>query len=128
MNILVDTSGWYALIVSKDLFHEQAKKFFQTSPIVTTSTLIFEEVLALVHARQGKTIALKASATIKEYCEDRFLYISPKDNEEILDLYQKTGNSIDYVDASVVWLSRKLDIPVFTFDAHFKKMKVKTLP
>lgn len=127
MNVLVDTSGWYALVVSKDLFHEQARNFFQKSPIVTTSSLIFEEVLALVHARQGKLIALKASAIIKAYCEGRFLYISSVDNEEILDIYQKTGKSIDYVDASVVWLSRRLDLPVFTFDAHFKKMNVQVV-
>lgn len=128
MTVIVDTTAWYAYFVVKDLFHQEAIAYFQTKPQVVTTNIVFEETLALIHHRQGKRVAVAASKNIQEICGANLRYITSREDKEILDLYKKSIRGLDYVDASVVWLARKLDIPVFTFDAHFRTMKVAIVP
>lgn len=128
MTVIVDTTAWYAYFVVKDLFHHEAIGYFQTKPQLITTNIVFEETLALIHHRQGKRVAVTASKNIHEVCGVNLRYITSREDEEILALYRESMRGLDYVDASVVWLARKLDIPVFTFDAHFRTMKIVTVP
>ena len=128
MTVIVDTTAWYAYFVVKDLFHHKAIEYFQTKPQLITTNIVLEETFALIHHRQGKRVAVAAGKNIQEICGANFRYITSHEDEEILDLYKKSIRGLDYVDASVVWLARKLDIPIFTFDAHFKTIKMITVP
>lgn len=128
MKVLVDTSGWYAYFVERDEFHKAAVDFFDQRPTFITSNMIFEEVMALLHHRQGKRVASLAGVSIRDLCTDNFWYIDHSDDEEVMEFYQNTGRHIDYVDASVAWLAQKLDVSIFTFDERLKKEKIAIVP
>lgn len=128
MNVLVDTTAWYAYFVRSDRFHTQAVNYFSTNPSIYTNSAVIEETLALLHHRVGKHETIIAARLMFNMCGDSISYTTAQDDENIIKFYTIAPAYIDYVDASLVWLSRKLDIPVFTFDAHFRTMKVAIVP
>ena len=126
--IVSDTSAWYAFIVGSDKFHNASVEFLNTKPKLITTNIIFEECLALLHHRIGKDSALAASKAIPGLSWKGIRYITKEEDREILKLYENTNKQIDYVDASVIWLSKQLNSPIFTFDGHFEKFGIEILP
>src|SRR3989338_9779607 len=120
MKVIVDTTAWYGYFVKSDKFHDESVAFIDTKPEIIISNIIFEEVLALLHHRVSKKFAAEAGKTVLGLCAHTTPYVSAEENEDIMRLYAHSMQYIDYVDASIVWLSRKFDLPVFTFDEHFK--------
>jgi predicted nucleic acid-binding protein len=128
MKIFVDTTAWYGFFVQNDQFHTKATEYFSSQPKLTTSGIVIEETLALMHHRVGKREAVMAGQLVHQMCDGSIWYITAKENDEIIHLYRSTPRYIDYVDTSIIWLCRKLELPVFTFDAHFKKMGLTIVP
>ena len=126
--IIGDTSAWYAFIVENDEFHATSVEFLKTKPKIITTNIVFEECLTLLHHRIGKDSALAASKAIPGLSWKRIRYITEEEDREILEFYENTNKQIDYVDASVAWLSKQMESPVFTFDSHFEKLGIETLP
>ncbi len=128
MKAAIDTSAWYPYFVTGDKFYQQAINFFTPDLQLITTNTVFEEVLAIVHHRHGKKSAMRAGEAMLTFDNNSFWVISAEENEEVMNIYRSSIQQLDYVDASLVWLARKLDIPVFTFDAHFRKMRIATVP
>ncbi len=126
--ILVDTSAWYAFFVAEDMFHQDSRRVFEAESNFVTVFTVFEETLALLHHRQGKKLGLLAARLIPQISARGLEYVSRKENEAIVATYKALPRYIDYVDASLVYFSKKLDAPVFTFDEHFLKLKTPTVP
>lgn len=128
MNVFVDTTAWYGYFVGNDQFHNQATQCFNQRPKLTTSSIVLEETLALMHHRVGKRETAYAAQIICQMCDGSVWYMTAKENDEIIHLYRSTPAYIDYVDASIIWLCRKIEISVFTFDSHFKKIGLSVVP
>lgn len=130
MKVIVDTSAWYAFFIASDPYHSESKEFIKINPHLVTPFTIIEELAAVINNRQGKTQALKSVMAIQnmDLGGEAIHFITSEDQNEILIQFQNTPAYIDYVDASVLWLSRKLNLPVFTFDEHFRKLKIPVVP
>ncbi len=126
MKVIIDTSAWYAFILETDRFHERAEKFIRSKPNLLIIYPVLEELIALVHHRQGKKITIRVIEKIKSLTQ--LFYPTLNEEKEIRDVYKKTHEKIDYVDSSVIWLSRKFDLPVFGFDKHFKDIGIDLIP
>lgn len=48
--------------------------------------------------------------------------------EDAWQVYCQSKLTISWVDATVISISQKLVLPVFTFDRHFQRLKLKILP
>lgn len=128
MKVVIDTSAWYPYFVTGDKFYLQAIEYFTPELQLITTNTVFEEVLAIIHHRHGKKAATRAGETMLTPDNNLFWVISAEENKEVMNIYTASMPQLDYVDASIVWLARKLEIPIFTFDAHFRKMKIATVP
>lgn len=127
MKCVLDTSAWYALISHNDTAHQQSKTVFSQQPKLIVVFPVFEEIVSLIHNRLGKKTALKSGIELLTSDRIKIIYLSKKDNHEVWNLFQDSPNYLDYVDCSVIWASKKLKLPIFGFDKHFKKMKANLL-
>lgn len=125
MNVIVDTSGWYAGTVADDLHHEEAKSFLTASHELIIPAAVFIETAALLQNRRNKKLAIQSAEAMRTY---GILELNEEEHEEAWKLYQRTSASISYVDCTVISLAKKNDLPVFGFDSHFQKLGVKTVP
>ena len=130
MKVVLDTSAWYGYIFSDDSFHHQAKSFLtKFKPDLITPYPVLEELAAIAHHRKGKSpVMTYVFKPLLQSRHNQTVYLSPQADHQIWDIYQQTPAKIDYVDASVIWLSRKLDLPIFTFDRHFRNLDLNLVP
>ncbi|MFH1840610.1 MAG: PIN domain-containing protein [Candidatus Shapirobacteria bacterium] len=125
MRVILDTSAWLASIVQSDVFHRQAKDFLSKKPELVVLESVFEELMALIQSRFTKKTAEKHG----EALQGIGIYLLNKEEfENAWRIYCQSKLTISWVDATVIFVSQKLDLPVFTFDRHFKQLKLKTLP
>lgn len=122
MKFVLDTSAWYAFIAKDDRFHQQAKDQLTHNTSLVVPYPVFEELAALVHKRLGKRIVNSHVGRLMQSTTSEIIYISAADNQDIWKIYQSHPNWLDYVDASCIWLSRKLDLPIFTFDQKLRQL------
>lgn len=121
MKLILDTNAWYAYIVEPDKFHPAATIIIEKNPYIYIVYPVLEELSALVHYRLGKKITQKSVYQFAYHSShSEIVYIKAQDDQEIWEIYNQTPNQLSYVDASVIWLSRKLDLPIFTFDRHLR--------
>jgi len=128
MKLVLDTSAWYSYIFENDKFHKQSRLLIEKTPKLYVVYPVYEEILALFHHRAGKKMALVGVEALRKSRMVEIVFLNEGEEKEVWDIYKKTFNWLDYVDASVVWLARKMDLPVFGFDSDFEKMKVDMLP
>lgn len=126
MKAILDTSAWFAYINSSDKNHGLAAKVMENELELVISFTVFEELISLIHARLGK----KASFENGEILESIGIRpLKATDFREFWREFEKCQISeMSFVDCSLVALSKKLALPVFTFDTHFKKVGCSTLP
>lgn len=127
MKCVVDTSGWYAFIVEKDVRHHQAVDFLQgENHQLLFIEPVFIESSALIQSRQSKLLAVESGNLIRD------LGIKQLTDNQLTaswDLFIKTGAKISYVDCCVAAIANELGYPVFGFDAHFTRVfNVKQVP
>lgn len=125
MKVVVDTSGWYAGAVRVDINHPEARQFLTSAEDLLVLMTVFEETLALLQSRQGKSLAIKNGEAmqawdIKDLTEDEML--------AAWMLYRDTNREVSYVDCTVVIISKKYNLPVFGFDAHIRKLGIQLVP
>lgn len=128
MKVVLDTSAIYAFLSADDDFHNSAREVFGLCSQLLMSFSVFEELLALRHHRKGKKEAIEIIKKIRQSKIIKVIYFDEKEGQQIERVYEEAKSGIDYVDASVMWLSKKLDLPVFTFDSHFKKEGFEVVP
>lgn len=121
MKLILDTNAWYAYIIKPDKFHHAATTIIKENPYIYIPYPVLEELSALTHYRLGKKITQKSVYPFAYHSSrSEIVYVNAQDDQEIWEIYNQTQSKLSYVDASVVWLSRKLDLPIFTFDRHLR--------
>ena len=127
MKCVIDTSGWYAFIVEKDIQHQLAADFLRSeNHQLIFIEPVFIESTALIQSRQSKPLAVESGALI------RSLGIRQLTNDQLADswsLFIKTGAKVSYVDCCVSVIAKELNYPIFGFDPHFTRIfNVKQVP
>ncbi len=129
--VLIDTSAFYALLSSSDLFHEDAKDAYQLlvnrehSLWTTSYTLV--ETLALVQRRLGSDVVVEFADWQKSSVET--YWISQRIHDEALARFVQSGASgLSFVDCATAVASRELDAHVFTFDRGFAQAGLPVVP
>ncbi len=130
--VLIDTSALYALHSNADLFHDRANIAFQdlkdTKQEFWTTSYTLVETIALLHRRLG-------FQTVSDFSEWRLrsdihvYWIDSRVHTEAWDRYMaEQGRGLSFVDWTSVVLSRKMRVPVFTFDAGFANQGLAAVP
>ncbi|MDP3093626.1 MAG: PIN domain-containing protein [bacterium] len=128
MEAVLDTSGWYAFVLKRDKFHELAVKFLNSRPYLVLPYPVLEELIALLHHREGKQLTIKIIDKLRNSQAVKIVHFDEEKEKQIWEHYKNIGRQIDYVDAAVIFLAQKLDLPVFGFDKHFKNLRLKLIP
>jgi predicted nucleic acid-binding protein len=126
MKYVLDTSAWYAYVIDSDVAHNKALEFIHENPDLVVVYPVIEELAALIHHRRGKPTVIKSVYTPFFTSPNiQVEYPTSQIDQEIWALYKNNQNKIDYVDTCVFYYSRKLKLPIFTFDSHFKDLSPK---
>ena len=129
--IFVDTGAWYALVDRKDPDHSVSKKFYPaaTLPFITTN-FVFDETITLLMRRLGWDTAYKFGEGLKNSNLATIITVTRADEEKAWEIFSKyTDTGFSYTDCTSFAVIERLKIDtVFTFDTHFKIMKLNVLP
>ena len=124
--VLADTGPLYALAVPSDQYHERAREgerrliqqglgvVVNYATLFETQSLLLRRVTPSVAERWQRQLAYGSS----------FVAPKPKDFEAaIKKTRQFSDQAISYFDSLLTVLSERLELPIWTFDAHFDVMK-----
>lgn len=126
MKVVLDTSGWMAIVVESDQMHRQAAEFLKNKePEIIVTPSVFEEIIALLHHRLGKKVALKSGNVLRKM---GIIKLTNKDRQVVWDLYRGSSAKVSYVDCCVTTTAKALAVPVLAFDKHFIKLGVRVVP
>ena len=120
--IFVDTSAWYAIIDKNDQDHAVAATKIQIldRPLVT-SNYIFDEILTLLKAKLGFTVAVPFGQKLWNQEISALVRITEDDEERAWILFrQYDDKGFSFTDCTSFALMERLDInTVLAFDDHF---------
>ena len=120
--IFVDTSAWYAIIDKNDRDHAVAATKIQVldRPLVT-SNYIFDEILTLLKAKLGFTVAVPFGQKLWNQEISALVRITEDDEERAWRIFrQYDDKGFSFTDCTSFALMERLDInTVFAFDDHF---------
>ena len=125
--VFVDTSGFYALIVSKDENHGRADELFALAQrkawrLVTTNAVIFETHALLLHrARPGRETALDFLDAVHADTYE-VVRVGKNDEEKAIKLIRTHGDKLySFCDAlSFVVMERMRIHEAIAFDQDFR--------
>lgn len=120
--VFIDSNVFIALFIKDDSLHEKASdkwsKLREEEVYLFTSDLVISEVLTVLRLKDGKETAIDFGRIALE--ESEILNIIPVTQELMNDSYsvfkEVENKDFSFVDASIVAISRKLDMEVVTFD------------
>ena len=132
MNVFVDTSGFYAMLVENDVNHESAKAWWTATLLseygLVTSNYVVVETGALLQSRVGL-------AAVRRFVQDvlsavEVQWVSPEIHEAATDaLLSSNRRGLSLIDCSSFALMRRLGITdAFTFDPHFAQQGFAVRP
>lgn len=131
--VLIDTSAFFALRSSTDLFHARANGTYEQlidreQELWTTSYTVVETV-ALLHRRLGFEVVLEFSEWRRQ-ANLQVIWIDRRMHEEAWERYVGDGGrGLSFVDWTTAVASREMqDAPVFTFDAGFANVGRPVVP
>lgn len=129
--VVIDTSAFYALLSSGDLFHDAARDAFEVmidrEQEMWTTSYALVETMALVHRRLGFAMLSR----LVDYCDKNLevLWVDSELHSQAWDrLESSQGENLGFVDWTVAIGSRLLDAHVFTFDRGFARQGIAVLP
>ena len=125
MKLVLDTSGWYAVTVRSDKNYVKTKRFAEEGHQLVVLETVFEELVALLHNRHGKEIAVNTGVELRNL---GVTGLGKHEEKEAWELFEKSGAKVSYVDCTVAVVAKKLDVPVFGFDGDFRKLGVEVVP
>jgi predicted nucleic acid-binding protein len=129
--IFVDTSAWYALVDADDSDHSAAVVFHSGNkiPLVTTNA-VFSETLTLIRYRIGIDAALTFGQMLKASSFIRIVAITPADEEQAWEIFSKyRDQDFSFADCTSFAVMQRMKMETaFTFDRHFKVMKLNVVP
>ena len=126
MKAVIDTSAWYAWFNDADPHYEEVKSVLSNLPLeLFILSTVFNELIALLFNRKGKTVAVKAGEVLLGL---GLRDLEKQEESDAWKLFKQSKADISYVDCTIVVLARKLVLPIFTFDKHFKDLGLETVP
>lgn len=129
--IIVDTSGFYALVVANDRFHQQARAVFASliagRSRLTTTSYILSETAALIQRRIGMEALQELSRSYLLNVEVH--WIDQSIHEEAWRRMMDRGSrEISLVDWSTIVTAQRIGATIFAFDSDFANEGVATVP
>src|SRR3989338_423647 len=125
--IIIDTSGFKALIDNKDEFHKEAvkiwKKLEREEIIIVTSNYVLDETFTLFRAKCGIEIVLEfRDYIVKSTPILKIQRVTSRDEASAWNWFVKDWGKLSFTDCVSFGLMRRLNIKrVVSFDDHFKQ-------
>lgn len=131
--VIVDTSGLYALVDRKDPHHQQAVAFLKNQAgagSLLLSNHIFDETMTTVKARLGMQVALQLGLRLRN---SRFIemviFSNPEEQETWRTFSQYADKAWSYTDCACLVLAKQRNLQqAFSFDHHFTQMGLVRVP
>jgi hypothetical protein len=123
MRAFIDTSYFFARLVSRDQWHAKARKAARATDLVAvTSSLVVNETASLLQAKGMFPAALAFVSGIRSSTDIRVIHVDATLQAEAWDLFGKWGAAgANVVDCASFAIMRSLSIRrAFTFDQHFR--------
>ncbi len=129
--VLIDTSAFYALQSSTDVFHERARDTFERlidrEQELWTTSYALVETIALVHRRLGFQVLTKMIESLQGNLSV-FWVDSTIHTEAWKRLTASQGSGLGFVDWTTALVSSELGAYIFTFDRGFANQGIAVLP
>jgi hypothetical protein len=129
--IFVDTSGWYAAIVSKDSDHKAAREFLHhnTSKLIT-SDYVMDETVTLLQSRLGHQYAVRFLDMLQSSQQVQLVFLTPNYLKATIDLFRnRADKEWSFTDCSSFILMQEYQIQIaFAFDEHFRQAGFQMKP
>lgn len=129
--VFVDTSGWIAMAVVRDQFHQQAASYYgklsiERTPLVT-SNYVLVETYTRIRYDDGHAKALRFHSLIQEAIKAGRLYlewITPAIHQQAWDIFEDYADQVFlFVDCTSFVIAGHVGVKeVFGFDKNFNTM------
>lgn len=129
--VFVDTAGWYAFVRADDPDHGAIKTALERwQGRLVTSNFVFDEVITLVRARLGHSLARRVGKTLRAPEVVELVRISSEDEEEAWNLFVRHRDKhYSFTDCTSFALMGRLGIEAaITTDYHFRQAGYQTEP
>lgn len=129
-SVFVDTSGFKALVDSKDEFHMRIKPIWQhlsqEDIDLVTSNYILDESFTLIRDRCGVKIVEKFRDILAKSPNLKIIRVSLADEAKAWNWFTKDWSKLSFTDCVSFALMKRLSIKrVATFDNHFPRAGFK---
>lgn len=129
--VVINTSAFYALVSSEDVFRESARDTYEYlidhERELWTTSYVLVETIALIQNRLGFNAVSDFISGI-DAVVSAFWIESAFHNRAWNLLMENQGAGLSFVDWTVALVSRNLDAHIFTFDSDFAKHALPVLP
>lgn len=123
MTYLVDSSVWVALFLDFDTQHQKAERAIQSIfGTISMPYCIIAEVTTVLAYKHSKQLADNFITYIRDNKDIEVI------NDEVtneMDFYTTLPQKISFTDVALIFLSRKLNAKLVTFDAQLARIAKK---
>ncbi len=115
--ILLNTDFVIAYFDVKHTYHNRAIKLIRnnTESDFAISNLVKQELATVSCLRFGYTEAKKTIKSV-DFFDPKNIFIRGDDTKRVWDLYFKQSTRMSFIDASNIYLSKKLNLKIASFD------------
>ena len=131
--IFVDTSGWVALFVEKDINHKKAVSVFEelksSKALIHTSDYVIDETITTILVRGNHKQSVIAGNALFSSEIIKNIYVAPEYLESAWKSYQRyKDKEFSFTDVTSFTIGKGLSIKkVFSFDKDFQQMGFELL-
>ena len=123
MSHVVDSSVWVALFLDFDTQHKKAEHTLQKlSGTIYVPYCVIAEVVTILAHKHSKQLANNFIAYIHN---NKDFKIINNDALDEMDFYAAIPHKVSFVDSALIFLSRKLDAKLITFDKQLERIAGK---
>jgi len=117
---LVDSSVWVALFLDFDTEHSKAERVIRNlSGIIYVPYCVILEVSTVLAYKHSKDLANNFLAYVQD---NQDFQVLNNDALEEIEFYRTIPEKLSFTDATLIFLSRKLDVALVTFDKQLEKI------
>ena len=131
--IFVDTSGWVALFVAKDINHKKAVSVFEelksSKALIHTSDYVIDETITTILVRGNHKQSVIAGNALFSSEIIKNIYVAPEYLESAWKSYKRyKDKEFSFTDVTSFTIGKDLSIKkVFSFDKDFQQMGFELL-